>query len=137
MTESVATKARRFVDAKRKKDKLGIAFDKAEAEFKRLQAELWVAIEATEQKSGTWDLGPGYGTVQLTRRATTTGIVLNKEEAEKALEELGEEFLGNREVRKKVLNDHLRDCLKTGKPLPKGVDFNTRRYLTTTIKKDK
>ncbi len=137
MSESIGTKARRFVKAKEKRDKLKLELESVEKEFRDLEADLWQAIEASEQKSGTWDLGPGYGTVQLTRRETTTATVLSPEEAAEALEKMGlaEAVLGSPAVRKKVLNEYVRDWLKSGQPLPKGIDFHKRRYLTTTKKK--
>lgn len=136
MAERLATKARRFVDLKREKDKTEKAFEKAKAAFKVAEADLWTAIEASEQKSGTFDLGPGYGVVQLTRRETTTSTVLNIDEAEKALAAMGlDDAVIKSDVRKKVLNEYVRDWLKAGQPLPRGIDFHKRRYLTTTMKK--
>ena len=138
MAERISTKARRFMDIKEKRDRLKIEYEEADRKFRDAEAALWLAIDESEQKSGTWDLGDGYGEVQFTRRETTTSTVLNAEEAEKALEAegLADAILGPRAVRKKVLNEHVRDLLKTGQPLPQGIDFHKRRYLTTTKKKE-
>jgi hypothetical protein len=139
MSESLATQGRRFVDLKDKRDQLKIEFEAAEKKFRDAEAAFWQAIDASEQKSAHFDLGPGYGEVQFTRRETITSTVLNPEEAAKALEEAGlaDAILGSPAVRKKVLNEYVRDWIKSGQPMPKGIDFHARRYLTTTKKKGK
>jgi len=138
VAESLATQGRRFVDLKTKRDKLKIEYEAAEEKFRDAEAAFWQAIDASEQKSAHFDLGPGYGEVQFTRRETVTSTVLNIEDAEAALKEMGlDEAVIKADVRKKVLNEYVRDWLKSGQPLPKGIDFHARRYLTTTKKKGK
>jgi hypothetical protein len=43
-------------------------------------------------------------------------------------------MLGVPEIRKRALNEEVRDRLQRGEALPEGVDFNARRYITVTRK---
>jgi hypothetical protein len=131
-----AAKARRLVQLKDEKNRAEKVAEAAARAYRDAEADFWLDLEDGSDKTITKDLGPPYGVVQFQRRETITGRVLNDEQAEKALEALGESeaILGPRSVRKKVLNEKVRRWIESGQPLPEGVDFNTRRYVTVTKK---
>lgn len=132
-------KARRLVDLKDRKAKLEREAEAAAQEYREAEADFWMDLEEGGAKTITLELGEPYGTVQFQRRETITGRVLNDEAASEALEAmgLGEAVLGPRKVRQKVLSEHVRDWLQSGQPLPEGVDFSARRYVTVTRKGSK
>lgn len=135
MSVTVA-QARRLVELKDEKVALQQKADDAERKYRDAEAQFWLDMEEGSDPTVTKDLGPPYGRVQFQRRETITGRVLNDEAAEEALRAMGLEdaILGPRKVRQKVLSEHVKTWLESGAPLPEGVDFNARRYVTVSKK---
>lgn len=142
MSERMDTKARRLVDLKEKMEQDSIAADASAKAYRQAEADFWQSLKDSEQgdqKSFTSDLGPGYGTIQLARRETITSTIYDKTKAEEALKEMGLDdacLAETHEIRKAPLNQHVRDWIKSGQPLPAGVDFHAKRYIQVTRKKD-
>lgn len=138
MSERIDSRARRLVDLKDEKNKLEKEAERAARAYAEDEREFWaeLADELGDIKTVTLDLGEGYGTVQLQRRETITARIVDKEAAVVSLEEagLGPGMLGVPEIRKRALNEEVRDRLQRGEALPEGVDFNARRYITVTRK---
>lgn len=142
MSERLDTLGRRLVDAKDEYARLSKAADAASARMRAVEADFWEAAEEANMKTVPLQLGEGYGDVTFTRRETITGRVLGgfEHEAAEALRAMGVAgaILDDRPaVRKKVLNEHVRDWLKQGMPLPAGVDFVATRGVTVTKKRSK
>ena len=136
-TQALTTLARQAIDDRRDKEEKERVAKSAAKKAAASEARLWAAMEESKQKTTTLELGEGYGEVQVGRRETITSRVLDQEEAEAALTAAGladEVLEPTRNVRKKVLNQHVRDLLKAGKPLPEGVDFHPRRYVQFSFK---
>jgi hypothetical protein len=132
-------KARELLDLKAEHERARIAYENAKREHKAAEAEFWHELdEDLGVKTVTLELGEPHGTVALGRRETVKGRVIDAETAVKALRAagLGEAVLKDiPQVRQKVLNEHVRDLLKSGAQLPEGVDFMTTRYIQVTKKK--
>lgn len=138
MSERIDSRARRLVDLKDEKNWKEKEAERASKAYADEEREFWseLADELGDIKTVTLDLGDGYGTVQLQRRETITARIVDKEAAVVSLEAagLGPGMLGVPEIRKRALNEEVRDRLQRGEALPEGVDFNARRYITVTRK---
>ena len=138
MSERIDSRARRLVDLKDEKNRLEKDADRAARAYADEEQAFWMELadELGDIKTVTLDLGEGYGTIQLQRRETITARIVDKEAAVGALEAagLGPGMLGVPEIRKRALNEEVRDRLQRGEALPDGVDFNARRYITVTRK---
>lgn len=132
-----STKARRLVDKKTEMQRLDREYEEAKREYKAAEQDFWMDMEEGDDTTFSKDLGEGYGKVTFSKRETITGRILDKEAAEASLREMGLDeavLQPHHEVRKKVLNEHVNSWLKEGSPLPKGIDFIARRYITVTKK---
>lgn len=140
MSERIDGRARRLVDLKDEKNWKEKEADQAARAYAEEEQAFWMELadELGDIKTVTLDLGEGYGTVQLQRRETITARIVDKETAVESLEAagLGQGMLGAPEIRKRALNEEVRDRLQRGEALPDGVDFNARRYITVTRKGD-
>jgi hypothetical protein len=140
MSERIDSRARRLVDLKDEKNRLEKDAERAARAYSEEEQAFWMELsdELGDIKTVTLDLGEGYGTVQLQRRETITARIVDKEAAVESLEAagLGQGMLGVPEIRKRALNEEVRDRLQRGEALPDGVDFNARRYITVTRKGD-
>jgi hypothetical protein len=129
-------KAAELIELKREKDRLKIAFEDAKRAYTAAERDLWHHLdEDLGVKTITLELGEPHGTIQLQRRETIKGRVIDDEAAVAALREmgLGEAVLKDiPQVRQKVLNEHVRDILKSGGDLPEGVDFVPTRYISVS-----
>lgn len=135
---SLPSEARKLLD-KRKADEE--ASKKHKETKERLEAQQRIVhdlLEAQEMPTVTLDLGPGYGRVQLGKRSTIFGRVIDIDTAIAALEKegYGEEMVKS-ELRKGALNEMIRTRLENGEPLPDGVDFSETRYVQVTRRKKK
>lgn len=139
-TGRLDTKARQLIDARKDAKAKETVADKAKAERDRIELELW---DALRQEHGanistiTMDLGEGYGVVQLQRRETITAEILNKDVAAESLEQLGlaPGMLGEPTIRKKPLNQHVKELKEAGQQPPDGIGIRSKKYITVTFKK--
>ena len=115
MSEPLGTRARRLVDLKRKAKQAKQAAEKADREYRDAEQDFWLTMEDDE---------------------ATTSTVLNEEEAAAALKEMGydDAALGPPKIRKRVLNEIVRNLMQAKQDLPAGVDFYTKRYITVSEK---
>lgn len=135
------SRARELVDAKNDFERKALTAKTAEDRYRALERELWIDLQEEFGKvtTVTLDLGEGYGSIQLQRRETITASILNRAEAAEALLEEGLEEAVETDapgLRKRVVNQIVRNRLKAGQPLPKGLDFHPRRYIAVTKKGD-
>lgn len=133
-------KARELLDLKAEHERHRIAYENAKREHRAAEAEFWHELdEELGVKTVTLELGDPHGTVALGRRETVKGRIIDEETAIKSLREAGlaDGILKDvPQVRQKVLNEHVRDILKSSTgTLPEGVDFTTTRYIQVTKKK--
>ncbi len=131
-------KARELLELKEKHSRLKAESEKATREFREVEADFWDELDESGLRGAPLDLGEPYGSVTLTRRETIKGRVIDEETAIESLKDMGLSDAVLKpipQVRQKVLNEHVRDILKsaTGK-LPDGVDFVKTRYIQVTKK---
>jgi hypothetical protein len=136
VSERLDTVARVFVDKREERDRLKASYEAAEKEFKSAQQDMWDHMDDQGLTTFTQDLGPGYGKVQIQKRETKKGIVIDKARAVQAIREAGleEALLGESEIRQAALSEHVRDWLASGQEMPEGVDFAVRRYVSYSRK---
>lgn len=121
---------RRIADEKRQA--------KVEADEAREDAEkaLFDYLEDNRLPSTDVELGDGYGTYHVKRRATEHSRVYDQDALLAwANEEARTEEVFDSKVRKKQLNQIIRSYREQGLDLPAGTDFYTERGITLTRKK--
>lgn len=126
---------RDLIDKRKAADKAQKA--KVDADEDRAEAESAVFDYLEDNKIPGMDLelGEGYGTYHVKRRATEYGRVLNEEALlEWANNEARTEELFDSKVKKKQLNQIIRDAQRLKLPLPDGTDWYTKRGITLTRK---
>lgn len=132
-------KARELLELKDEHGRKKAASEAATRRFREAEADFWdVLDDELGVKTVTLELGAPHGTVTLGRRETIKGRVIDEDKAIEALRKMGLDDAVLKpvpQVRQKVLNEHVRDILKsaTGK-LPEGVDFIKTRYIQVTKK---
>lgn len=133
MSERLDTNLRKLVDLREKRDEAKGIADAAERAYREHEAQLWEEIEDAHGKVTTLtvDLGEGYGKVQFQRRATTYSRIIDEDAFVDAVKREGreEEFL-KPGIRKKVLNEEVRDRNDRGVAQIDGVDFTVNRYIS-------
>jgi hypothetical protein len=138
-SENYVALARRLVERTDEAKLLEQKAKQAERDRRDAEADMWDAMYDARRKSETLDLDWPWGTVQLVRRDTIRAIIKDKDLAARSLRKAGyadaviDPTYG---IRQKALNDHVRDCIRTGAPIPEGVDFTVTRYVTITRKDD-
>lgn len=138
MSERLGTRARRLLELRREKDATEKVADTARKRYLDEEREFWMDLydELDDTKSITLNLGEGYGTHTFTRRETTTATITNEAEAVAALEAegYGDAALGDRKIRKRVVNELIRDMEKSGQSFPAGLDIHKKRYIQISRK---
>lgn len=135
---SLATEARKLLDRRVNNDAAQKTAKETKDALDKQQGVVHDMMEAAGDITVTKDLGPGYGRVQLGRRKTIFGRVIDSEVALEALEKEGYGAeMAKVEIRKGPLNELIRTRLETGEALPDGVDFSETRYVQVTRRKTK
>lgn len=135
---SLTTEARKLLDRRVTNDEAQKKAKETKAALDKQQEIVHTIMESAGDVSVTKDLGPGYGRVQLGRRKTIFGRVIDAETALTSLEAEGYgEEMAKTEIRKGPLNELIRTRLETGEALPDGVDFSETRYVQVTRRNTK
>lgn len=136
MASELPQRARRLIEAKDKYEAEKLAFEDAKRKYRALEAEFWQHLdEDLGVTTLTLELGEPFGKVQLQKRETIKARVIDAETAADSITAagLGDAILQDVPgVRQKVLNEHVRDWLKSGADLPEGIDFTATRYVSVT-----
>lgn len=114
--------------------------DTALEDQKSAERALVEAMKEAKMKSGTWDLGPPWGTYQMVRREPT--VYAKVEEPELLLKWANEtarteEIYSEPGVRKKVLNGLVKQFKDAGQPMPDGVTWYEDEGITATARTPK
>lgn len=125
---------RRLKVLREQRDKAKAAADAAESEYREWEAICWEKMENAGDTSTTKVLPDGTK-LQIVRRGTIYSRVLDNDVLLDSLEQEGRvDELTKPGFQKQRLNEYVRTCLESGQPLPDGLDFYERRYLTITEK---
>lgn len=142
MSDGLLDKApfRRLMEA-RERNNLA-AIEKKKAGEAKAEAELAVyelLVDSDVVGEFSLDLGPPWGVQGFTHDSTIYGRVLDKDLAVHSLRMTGHDDILVREqsVAEGRLNEHVRDLLETGQPIPDGIDFNDRKRVKVSAKKKK
>ena len=127
---------RAFVLLREERDIKARAAEKAEADYREAEAELYQALtDAGIRGRQTFDFGGDIGTVSFQTRSTKFGRIIDKDLAIKSLREEGlDDAVYETAIRKKRLNELVRDRLESHDDLPEGVDFYESKGITVSRK---
>jgi hypothetical protein len=134
--EIIASRFRRLVELREKRDSTKIAAETAEREYRAYEAELFDELEDSPMK-GTrrFDLGFPHGVVTFTPRETKFGRIIDADAALEYFEERGRiDDMTKPSIVKRRLNELVRELLDKGDPMPPGIDFYSNRGLTISKK---
>ena len=129
---------RRLMEAREKRDTTKTAAERAERQYRTLEAEVWEALEDSPIE-GTIkiDLGPPYGLVSFLPRETYFGRVIDKEDALDYFEQRAmSEEMTEPKIAKARVNELVREHLEQKKPMPPGLDFYPKRYVSISRKQN-
>ena len=134
--ELLETLARRVIDARADYDKAYKARVKAEKKKKAAEADMNEAMAKAKLPGATLELGAGYGNVQFNREQKVNSSVFDEEAAIAYFEEKGMAAgYVDEKVRKKPLNQLVREALENGQELPPGVEPRVTKYVKVTKRK--
>lgn len=127
---------RDFVEKRDIRDRAKAEFEAAERDYREIEAFVWEKMDENGDQILDREL-PGEGRVHIDRRSTIYSRVLDTDILLDSLENEGRvEEMTKPGFEKKRLNEFVRECLETGRPLPDGVDFYEKRYLRFSRKGD-
>lgn len=132
VTEALASKFRRLVELREERDTTKAAAERAEAEYREYEAELFDELAESPLKGSVkLDLGGRFGVVVFTPRETYYGRILDKDKALDYFDRRAmSDELTRTEISKGKLNEIVREFLEHGKALPDGVDFRANRGIS-------
>lgn len=134
--ELLETLARRVIDARAEYDKAYKARVKAEKAKKAAESDMNDAMLKAKLPGATLELGPGYGKVQFNREQKVNSSVFDEAAAIKYFEEKGlASGYVDEKVRKKPLNQLVREALENNQDLPPGVEPRVTKYVKVTKRK--
>lgn len=141
ITEEAKAKCRRLMEARQKRDEAKKAQEKAEADYRELEAEVYEDLEAlrdpndpnAKRSSIKIPLGPPWGTVTFVQRETYYGRIIDDEAALEYFEAraMADELTAPKFVKAR-LNEIVRDAIEQGGDMPPGVDYYANRGVTIT-----
>lgn len=134
--ELLETLARRVIDARADYDVAYKARVKAEKAKKAAESDMNEAMLKAKLPGATLALGAGYGNVQFNREAKVNSSVFDEAAAIAYFESKGMAAgYVDEKVRKKPLNQLVREALENGQELPPGVEQRITKYVKVTKRK--
>lgn len=139
VAETRKTMAIRVIKAREAFEAATRAKTNAESAHKRAQAALWENLNDADETTVTIELGDPYGKVSFTKRETIRANILAERRAEAVASirasGLADALLSDQpNFNGKALNDHVREWIKNGNPLPDGIDFSSTKYVNVSMK---
>jgi hypothetical protein len=134
--ELLETLARRVIDARAEYEKARKEKDKREKTKKSAEADMNDAMAKAKLPGATLALGEGYGNVQFNREQKINSSVFDEAAAVKFFEDEGlAAGYVDEKVRKKPLNQLVRESLENGQELPPGVEPRVTKFVKVTRRK--
>lgn len=130
--DALASKFRRLMEAREERDITEKAAKNAEKFYREVEAELYDELEDSPIKGSIKiDLGEPYGTVTFQPKETYYGRVLDTDQALDYLDAraLADEFTKPKIVMARI-HELVREKLEQRQPLPDGLDFYAKRYIS-------
>jgi hypothetical protein len=119
------------------RDTAKAALEAAEGEYREAEADVFDAMdEGVVRGAVKVDLGEPYGVVSFQQRETHYGRIYDEEAAIEYYENRAmlEEVSKPKFVKQRI-SEEVRERLDDGQPMPPGVDYYTRRYVSITRQK--
>ena len=133
-------KMRRFIELREKRDALAEAYKSAKEEYADLESEVWEELAPDDPNDPDYKLsaikvplGQPWGTITFQPRETIYGRVIDDEAAL--------EHYANRAMLDDVsapkfvmarINEEVREKQENGEPMPPGVDYYAKRFVSIT-----
>lgn len=134
--ELLETLARRVIDNRAEYEKARKEKVRREKAMKAAEADMNDAMAKAKLPGATLALGEGYGNVQFNREQKVNSSVFDEEAAIRYFEEKGmASGYVDEKVRKKPLNQLVREALENGQELPPGVEPRVTKYVKVTKRK--
>lgn len=134
--ELLETLARRVIDLRADYEVKRKAKTAAEGKMKRAEADMNDAMAKAKMPGTTLELGPGYGKVQFNREQKVNSSVFDEPAAIKYFEEQGlRAGYVDEKVRKKPVNQLVRESLENGQELPPGIEPRVTKFVKVTRRK--
>jgi hypothetical protein len=137
ISEEVKAKLRRLLDARQERDTAKKKAENKEKDYRELEAEVWDMLdEADLEPPYKFKLGEPYGTVRFNNRTTYYGRIIDEDAALEGFEQRAviDEMTKPKIVMQRI-NEEVRDAIEQGKPLPPGVDFYPKRFVSISKEK--
>lgn len=136
--EEFRQKFRRLYELRQERDEAKTAATNAEKAYRVYEAELWDEVEESPfTGSFKLDLGAPYGEVGFQAKETMYGRLLDKEAARKFFERTGQlEAVTDSDFEMARIHEIVREHLDNKTPLPPGVDWKPKRYISISNQKD-
>ena len=131
--ELLETLARRVIDKRADYEKARKEKVKQETLMKSAEADMNETMAKAKLPGATLELGAGYGNVQFNREQKVNSSVFDEPAAIAYFEEkgMGAGYVQGK-VRKKPLNQLVREALENGQELPPGVEPRVTKYVKVT-----
>lgn len=134
--ELLETLARRVIDKRADYEKARKEKVKQEKAMKSAEVDMNDAMAKAKLPGATLALGEGYGDVQFNREQKVNSSVFDEEAAVKYFEDKGlAQGYVDEKVRKKPLNQLVRESLENGQELPPGVEPRVTKFVKVTKRK--
>ncbi len=132
-----SSKLRRLMELREDRDTSKLAAEKAEKEYRSKESELWDELDESPIKGGLKiDLGAPHGVVTFHPKETFYGRVLDADKALDYFERTGQtDEYTEPKIAKARVSELVRGRLEAGQPMPDGLDWYARRYITITRQK--
>lgn len=136
-TPEFSAALRRFMESRVERDSAKLAAETAEKAYREAEADIWELLSESElEGSIPVNLGEPFGVVRFQPRETFYARVIDKEAALEGFEQRAmiDEISAPKIVMER-LNSIVREKIEAGEPMPPGVDYTARRYVTVTRQK--
>lgn len=132
----LTSRFRRLVELREERDRDKKAAERSEKEYREYEADLFEELEDSPIK-GTMkiDLGDDMGVISFQPKETYYGRVIDQNAALDYFEQraLTDEFTSPKIVMARI-NELVRGCIENGDPIPEGIDYYPKRYISITRK---
>lgn len=137
IAEELQQKFRRLYEERVARDEAKTKYDKLKDDYDEHEQELWDEVEESPLSGAIKiDLGEPYGTITFQAKETHYGRILDNEKALEAFEQSARvDELTEPKIAMARLHEYVRECVDGNMPLPDGVDWYAKRYISITVPK--
>lgn len=129
-------KFRRLAVARRERDYAKKAADRAEKDYRELEAEIIADLENSSRRGSIkFDFGGDLGVIQFVAKKTIFGRIIDKDAAIESFEREArvEEMMGEK-FESRRLNEYVKEKMENQQDLPPGVGYYERKFIQISEK---